>query len=118
MIVQETRAFNLCLRPARDQERVYRSLIEDYSLKNSKPYLLDRKFNLPDYTLVTPAEWQRSTRDRIFAVFSAVGFNQDRTRAVVCYWLRSEGTCSVLIREGSTWRLDRDWHGNGCAWAA
>jgi hypothetical protein len=117
-IIQETRAFELCLKPAPDQDSIYRPIIDDYVLKNRKTLVLERKFKLPQYTLADPEEWTRSTNGRIFAVFSAVGFNPDRTRATVCFWAHSSGTCSILIKKEGTWQIDRDWHGDGCGWAA
>jgi hypothetical protein len=117
MIVEETRAFDLCLKAADDQATTYRDVMRDYKVKNTKSLALDRKFDLPDYTFITPIEWTRSTRNRMFAVFSAVGFNPDRTRAIVCYWAKSSGFCAVFVKQ-RTWRIDRDWHGGACGWAA
>jgi hypothetical protein len=117
LIVQKTRGFEFCMKSGRDQDAIYRPMIQDYVQKNQKTVLLARKFNLPEYTLVTPEEWTRSTKGRSFAVFSAVGFNPDRTRATVCFWASSTGTCSMLVKK-STWQIDRDWYGQSCFWAA
>jgi hypothetical protein len=51
-IVRETRAFQMCLQPARDQDSIYRPMIDDYSLKNKKTVVLQRRFKLSAYTLV------------------------------------------------------------------
>jgi len=117
-IIQETRGFKLCSEPKPDQDRVYRSMAEDYILKNKRTLILHRKFNLPLYTLAPPEEWTRSTNSKIIAVFSAVGFNSDRTRAAVCLWARSAGTCFILVKMNDAWQIDRDWRGDGCGWAA
>jgi hypothetical protein len=117
-IIQETRGFELCSKPTRDQDVIYRPMIDDYVLKNRKTLVLERQFKLPQYTLAAPEEWTRSTNGRIFAVLSAVGFNQDRTRATVCFWAHSSGTCSILIKNKGTWQIDPDWRGDGCGWAA
>jgi hypothetical protein len=116
-IIQETRAFELCLKPAPDQDAIYRPIIDDYVLKNRKTLVLERKFKLPQYTLAAPEEWTRSINPRI-SVFSAVGFNPDRTHAAVCFWAHNGGTCSILIKAKGTWQIDRDWRGGRCGWAA
>lgn len=64
-----------------------------------------------------PEEWTRSINPRI-SVFSAVGFNPDRTHAAVCFWAHNGGTCSILIKAKGTWQIDRDWRGGRCGWAA
>jgi hypothetical protein len=115
-IIQETR--ELCSEPKPDQNAIYRSMVDDYILKNKRTLVLRRRFNLPQYTLGSPGEWTRSTNGRIVAVFSAVGFKPDRTRAAVCFWADSGGTCFILIKKNGTWQIDRDWHGDGCGWAA
>jgi hypothetical protein len=117
-IVRQTRDFKLCLRPADpNQESLYRDVFDDYREKNKSKLALERKFNLPDYTLVEPEARGRSSPARSFAVFSAVGFNASRTHAAVCFWAGTSGTCYVLVKKDDTWQLDRDWH-SGCAWAA
>ena len=116
-IIQATRSFEPCSKPTRDQDAIYRPMIDDYVVKNRKTLVLQRKFQLPKYTLAAPEEWTRSANGSIFAVFSAVGFNMDRTRAAVCFWAHNSGTCSILIKKKATWQIDRDWPG-GCGWAA
>jgi hypothetical protein len=117
-IVQQTRDFALCLNSAADQEFIYRPMFDDYATKNKQSFLLGRKFNLPDYTLVPPEEWNSKPPRRSFAVFSAVGFNSDRTRAAVCFWSLTSGTCSLLIKNGDVWLIDKAWRGDACFWAA
>src|SRR5204862_3145147 len=67
-----------CLTVARDQEPVYLPLIEDYAAKKNTKQALERKFDLPQYALVDIGR----TASIVFEV-SAVGFNRDRTRALV-----------------------------------
>jgi hypothetical protein len=124
-IIQETRAWRLCLRSPYDPGRiygpVYGPVFDDYDLKNKKTLILVQKFTLPSYTLVPPEEWREylsGSGTNTFAVFSAVGFNQDRTRAVVCFWAQSSGTCRILIKRDGAWKFDQDWKGGGCDWAA
>ena len=102
-IVEETRPFQMCLQPARDQQSIYRPMIEDYAFKNRKTLVLQRKFKLSAYTLVSPVTWakaqsitrnsSRNTQNRTFAVLSAVGFNRDRTRALLCFFANHSGAC-------------------------
>src|SRR5215813_4173610 len=94
-IVRETHGFKLCSEPKPDQDAIYRSMADDYILKNKRTLILQRKFNLPQYALAAPEVWARSTNGRIVAVFSAVGFNPNRTRAAVCFWANSSGTCFI-----------------------
>lgn len=117
-IIQETRRFKLCSEPKPDQNAIYRSMVDDYILKNKRTLVLQTKFNLPHYVLAPPEEWTSGTNRRTVAAFSAVGFNPDRTRAAVCFWANSSGTCFILIRKNGTWQIDRDWRGDGCGWAA
>jgi hypothetical protein len=118
-IVQQTRGFELCLKPAQDQESTYGPMFDEYAAKNKKGFVLERKFKLPVYTLVPPEAWTRgSAALGTFAVVSAVGFNRGRNRAAVCLWGRNSGTCYVLLDKGDMWQLDGDWRGNGCGWAA
>src|SRR5437870_4788595 len=39
--------------PAPNQRGTYKSLIEDFKRRNARPFLLQRKFDLPSYRLVT-----------------------------------------------------------------
>jgi hypothetical protein len=68
--------------------------------------------------MVPPEAWTRGSRSRSFASFSAVGFNKDRTRAAVCVWIGSGGTCHVLIKKDDIWQIDKNWRGDGCGWSA
>ncbi len=104
----------MCLEPAPDQESTYRPTFDDYALQNKTEFVLERKFNLPEYLLVAPEEWTTRSAPRTLAAVSAVGFNPGRTRVAVCLWAGSSGTCYSLIKQAGAWRIDRDWRGNGC----
>lgn len=117
-IVQHTKSVDICLRPAKEQESTYGPLIEDYAVKNKKGFALGPYFKLPAYTMAAPEEWTRSSRSKSFAAFSAVGFNKDLTRAAVCVWTGTGGTCQVLIKKDEIRQKDKNWRGNGCGWAA
>jgi hypothetical protein len=110
-ITQEARTFpdtdghglRVCIQPPEDQKSIYVPLIEDYIARNKKKLSLKRQFELPEFALVGPTEtkaiqerWPPHTNSSnsgevpvcpfnatvIFRV-SAVGFNSDRTRALV-----------------------------------
>lgn len=118
-IVQHTKAFDLCLHPSKEQESIYRPLLDDYAAKNKQGFVLGPYFNLPAYTVVKPEELGKNTRSRMFAVLSAIGFNRDHTRAAVCLWAGSGGgACHVLIKKDDIWQRDQNWRGDGCGWAA
>jgi hypothetical protein len=126
-IVQETRAFQMCLEPAPDQQFIYRPMIDDYALKNTKSIGLQRKFKLSAYTFVTTEAWGKAssvtrnppanTQNRKFAVFSAVGFNRDRTRALLCLFANHSGACYFTVKQEGKWQIDRAWRGGACGWA-
>ena len=126
-IVEETRPFQMCLEPARDQQSIYRPMIEDYAFKNRKTLVLQRKFKLSAYTLVSPVTWakaqsitrnsSRNTQNRTFAVLSAVGFNRDRTRALLCFFANHSGACYFAVKQVGKWQIDRSWRGGSCGWA-
>jgi hypothetical protein len=63
-IKQETQTFphdgpitlNVCLQPSGDQESTYRPLIDDYVARNKRTFVLERKFDLPQYALIGPTD--------------------------------------------------------------
>jgi hypothetical protein len=152
-ITQETQTFpsdtdghgpGWCLQLPQDQNSIYVPLIEDYVAKNKKRHLLKRKFDLPQYALVGPTEtkaiqerWQPRAASNtlnsgdaafpldatvIFQV-SAVGFNADRTRALVyvghgCGGLCGGGTYHLMVKKDGKWQGDREYRGGGCGWAS
>src|SRR5258708_4117810 len=82
-----------CLQPPKNQESIYRPLIDDYIAKNKGKLVLERKFDLPEYALVGPADLKAiERRSRVddgfpynaYVIFhvSAVGFNLDGTHAL------------------------------------
>ena len=114
----------MCLEPAGDQQSTYRPMIDDYALQNKQTVVLQRKFTLSAYTLATTEDWGKSysitrnppknTQHRTFAVFSAVGFNRDRTRALLCLFANNSGTCYFTVKREGKWQIDRSWRGSGC----
>ena len=127
--------FDVCCQPPQDQESIYRPVFDDYVTKNSKLFVLDRKFDLPQYALVGPTEIkaiQQKSRvadgfpfnaSVIFHV-SAVGFNRDGTRALVyvghhCGSLCGGGTYHLLLKKDGRWQADQEYRGAPfCLWAS
>jgi hypothetical protein len=135
-ITQQTRTFpnvgrfhnvSECLNLPRDQEPIYLPLIEDYVAKNNRKQTLERKFDLPQYALVDVGRTSGraslpSAASVIFEV-SAVGFNRERTRALVyvghhCGSLCGGGTYHLLVKKDGKWQVDRDYRGMSCLWAS
>jgi hypothetical protein len=124
----------VCLDPSQDQKSIYLPLIEDYAAKNKKKLALERKFDLPEYALVGPAEIKPiQMRSRVADGFpfnasvifhvSAVGFNRDATRALVyvghdCGSLCGGGQYHLLVKKDGQWQLDREYRGMSCAWGS
>jgi hypothetical protein len=116
-----------CLQPSQDQESTYLPLIEDYTAKNKKKLVLDRKFDLPQYVLIPPPggiyDSILSLSASVIFHVSAVGFNQDGTRALVyvghnCGSLCGGGGYHLLVKKNGQWQVDREYRGLSCMWAS
>jgi hypothetical protein len=120
-IIQETRDFAFCLKSAQNLDPSYREVIDDYALKNQKKFVLEKMFNLPQYTLASPERWFDTGTSRMFAILSAVGFSVDRTHSGVCYMAGSaggsSGTCLFLVKKDGKWQEDDGYRG-GCGFGA
>jgi len=109
---------------APNQMAKYRPLIEDFERRNRRTFSLERKFDLPEYDLGTPEN--RSPVDSRAVVFevSAVGFNNDHTRALVyiahyCGSLCGSGAYYLIMKQNGGWIVDSEFRGApSCAWAA
>ena len=127
--------FNVCVQPPQDQESIYRPVFDDYVTKNRKLFVLDRKFDLPQYALVGPADLKAiEQRTRVADGFpfnasvifhvSAVGFNRDGTRALVyvghhCGSLCGGGTYHLLLKKDGRWQVDQEYRGAPfCLWVS
>jgi hypothetical protein len=117
-----------CLSVSRDQKPIYLPLIEDYVAKNSTKQVLERKFDLPEYVLVDFGRTSRranpplASTPIIFEV-SAVGFNRDRTRALVyvghhCGSLCGGGRYHLLVKKEDKWQVDGEYRGMSCGWSS
>lgn len=109
----------MCVIPPPDQEQIYRSVIEQFKTRNQEKLSLKRSFDLPAYNLVCP-------QDKALPVFevSAVGFNNEHTRALVyvghhCGSLCGGGTYHLMVKINGKWEPDREFRGGpSCLWVA
>jgi hypothetical protein len=116
-IRRETVSLEYCRKISGESAPIYQPVIDDYGARNRSKVVLERKFDLPSYEIFTIGGNTRSGDDMPIAGFSAVGFNQDLTRAAVCATIEYSGTCYMLVKKNGVWEHDKDYRGNGCAWA-
>ena len=137
LIIQtETKGFEMCLRPEKEWEEKVGPAISDYVRANAKPSLLQQqiKVGVP-YQLIMADElksaiqtvgwegfYQRYPDSGGWIELSAVGFNVDKTVAVVymghhCGPLCGRGGFHVLEKKDGKW-VTLDWEGSGCSWAS
>jgi hypothetical protein len=137
LIIQaETSSYQMCLRPEKEWEEIVGPAIAQYLTSNSHPWRLQQMFSLDVLYTVVGIDEIRAVLDRSgwsgfgrqypdsggFIELSAVGFNPDKTVAVVyvghhCGDLCGGGTFHVLQKRDGKW-LPLDWRGASCAWAS
>jgi hypothetical protein len=134
VIRSETTTYEMCLRPEAEWEETVGSAISDYLRLNEKPWLLQAKLSIDlPYEFMTPAKFkttlERGGWDGFYSQypnsgglieFSAVGFNRDKTVAVVymahhCGMRCAGGAFHVLEKKDGKW-TDMHWKGSRCAW--
>jgi hypothetical protein len=132
----ETKGFQMCLRPEKEWEEKVGPAISDYVRLNREPLLLQRKINVEvPYQLIMAdelrsamqtADWegfyQRYPNSGGWIELSAVGFNATKTVAVVymghhCGSLCGGGGFHVLEKKNGQW-VPLEWKGSSCGWAA
>lgn len=129
-----------CLIPPKGEESIYEPVFNSYRDANKEPRVLLPKFTTAiPYRLVAKADF-----DAFFAKdgigggweefykkypnsgginhMSAVGFNSDRTIAIVyvghsCGGLCGGGTYHVLKKSDGRW-AEIEWHGGSCSWVS
>ena len=109
----------MCVIPPANQEQIYRSVIDQFVTRNKEKLSLKRSFDLPAYNLISP-------RDKVLPIFevSAVGFNNEHTRALVyvghiCGGLCGGGTYHLMVKINGKWEPDREFRGGPfCLWAS
>jgi len=135
-IQNETKGFGMCLRPENEWQERVGPAISDYVRSNAKPSLLQRRIKVEvPYQLIiadelsstnSTAGWegffQRYPDSRGWIELSAVGFNVNKTVAVVymghhCGPLCGGGGFHVLEKKDGKW-VALNWMGSSCGWAA
>jgi hypothetical protein len=135
VIRDETKAYEMCLRPDADSETVVGPAISEYVRLNEKPWRLQRRLSIEkSYDLVAYDEIQKSVSNGNWENFyklhpksggwielSAVGFNADKTVAVVymghyCGMLCGGGRFYVLQKKDGKW-VPLQWNGMSCSFA-
>ena len=136
VIISATKGYKMCLSPEKESAEVIGPAISDYIKLNEKTWLLQQKFSLEiPYRTLTSAELKATVEQGGWEGFyrqhpdsggwielSAVGFNADRTVAVVymghsCGMLCGGGGFHVLQKKAGKW-IPLKWKGNSCAWAS
>ena len=136
IIQNETKGFEMCLRPEEEWQEKIGPAISAYVKANAKPSLLQPgiKVRVP-YGLIV-ADELRSTIQTVgwegfykhypdssgWMELSAVGFNVEKTVAVVymghhCGPLCGGGGFHILEKKDGKW-VALDWKGSSCAWAS
>ena len=136
VIRRENRSFQMCLKPRSEEQAKFGPAIADYVKLNEKTWLLQPKlsFTIPYQFLETSkidsfasnAGWTEFYRQYPesggIVEFSAVGFNADKTIAVVymgrlCGPLCGSGIFHVMEKRNGKWK-EIEWKGDSCAWVA
>jgi hypothetical protein len=130
----------ICLRPDAESAKIISTTIEDYVKVNKMKWRLQEKFKLEiPYRLITSEmvisiikpftekeDWKKFYKQYPdsggFIDLSAVGFNADKTVAVVSigYWCGSlcgEGKYYVLQKREGKW-IPLEWKGESCSWVS
>jgi hypothetical protein len=136
IIQNETKGYEMCLRPDKEWQEKIGPAISDYVRANAKPSLLQPRIKVEvPYRLIVADElrstiqtagwdgfYQRFPDSGGWIELSAVGFNVDKTVAVVymghhCGPLCGGGGFHVLEKKDGKW-VALDWKGSSCAWAS
>jgi hypothetical protein len=139
VITSETIGENMCLFPAEESKAALDPAIADYKKVNSKIWVLQPKLRIEKPYQLVPRKairgmfsdnknnsWQmfyeKYPHSGGYIWFSAVGFNADRTIAVVstghsCEMLCGGGGFAVLHKEDGNWK-EFKWKGSSCGWAS
>jgi hypothetical protein len=139
LVRAETVSYQMCLTPDTVSSNLLDAAIANYRLVNRTTWTLERKFEISKpYELIPsaaleapfktngPAGWSEFKLEHPDSVgwieLSAVGFNDDKTVAVVyighhCGGLCGGGSFSVLRKAEGKWK-PLPWSGGSCAWAS
>ncbi|MBV8705956.1 MAG: hypothetical protein JO028_02115 [Acidobacteriaceae bacterium] len=139
LIKAETVPYQMCLTPDAESAKLLDPAIVNFRIVNGTTWTLERKLDISKpYELVPgaalqapfktngPAGWSDFKREHPDSVgwieLSAVGFNHDKTVAIVyighhCGGLCGGGGFRVLRKSEGKWK-GLAWNGGSCAWAS
>jgi hypothetical protein len=136
VIRRETTSFQMCLRPDREFETKVGPAIANYVELNKKQWVLQARLSIDSpyqfletskfSALLDKGGWDEYYRQYPASggliALSAVGFNGDKTIAVVWIVNSCGGTCGVgtfhvLEKVDGKWQPLK-WKGSSCAWAS
>lgn len=135
VIRRETRSYEMCLKPDTEIQARFGPAVADYIRQNKKKWLLQ-----PGFSFASPYQFFEGSFDAVLKqggwdeyyrrypesggliVLSAVGFNVDKTVAVVymghsCGMRCGGGTFHVVEKVDGKWKPFA-WKGSSCAWAS
>ena len=136
VIRSETKGYKMCLRPDGESEKIIGQAISQYVKLNEKNWLLKRGLSIKKPYVLAPFDKLRSalkpgSGENFYKQYpnssgwielSAVGFNADKTVAVVymghhCGGLCGSGGFHVLQKKDGKW-APLTWKGSSCSWEA
>lgn len=128
VIRAETKGEEMCLQPEKESKKLIGDAITNYVRLNGKTWPLQERFNIEQpYKLMKNAEVEKAIEGKpIFEFYlielSAVGFNSEKTIAVVymgyiCGGLCGAGGFHVLQKKDGIW-TPLKWKGDSCHWVA
>jgi len=136
VIRRETKSYQMCLRPDIELQERVGPAISDYVELNKKAWLLQARLSFEKpyqfleadkfSALLSQGGWARYNREYPesggLIELSAVGFNRDKTVAVVymghsCGMLCGGGTFHVLEKKDGKWK-PLEWKGAWCSWVS
>ncbi len=136
IVLGTTKKYEMCLHAEKESEEIVGPAISAYVKLNEKPWLLQQKLSIETpYKIIASDEFKSVFKQGDWENFyrqypdsggwielSAVGFNADKTVAVVymghsCGGLCGGGSFHVLQKKDGEW-VSLDWKGTSCAWSS
>ena len=100
----------ICSTPNKDHKAMLASAFANYVKVNKVKRRL-----LPRFTLDRAYEMVQKSPHEVY--LSSVGFNRDKTVAVVSVFAGNGSNC-VLVKKNGRWEVLTNWSDEGCAWAS
>lgn len=118
VISAKTFPFPMCLRPDGETLKTLGPAMEGYSQANKAGWRLKAKFyTQTPYELASVDNAARVGGESVIT-FSAIGFNDKKTVAVIGVRYGTNGGFVVLEKNGIEWQPLHKYRGSWCGWAA